>query len=389
MTSSTPSPVRPARALDPMMYLDPAVLDREKDMIFFRTWQYAGHVSQLPKAGDYFTFEIFDQRLFCIRGRDETIRCFYNVCQHRAHELLDGTGNRRLLVCPYHAWAYELDGRLRKAPGADRVPGFDTAGICLTPVRLEIFCGFLFVNLDATAAPMAAWYPDVDAQLRAYVPQIDRLAPIAWVDVEENCNWKVSVENYSECYHCRLNHPAFSNGIIDPQHYNVEPQGHCLRHTTTSAGGDRMTYSIDAAAGSHAADYASWFLWPGFSFQVYPGALLNTYLWRPLDVGRVMVWRGWYTVDGVETDLVTKMAETDRLTTVAEDVRLVDSVQRGLRSRGYKAGPLIIDPDHGVNSEHSIKAIHDWVRAALDIPDPAVQQAGGGPTSPGSGHRSC
>lgn len=363
----------PVIALNAHYYTDPAVYDDEKRQIFARTWQFACHESDLANQGDFVAFEVCDQPLFVVRDRDHEIRGFHNVCMHRAHLLVEGSGNARSLVCPYHSWTYELDGRLRGAPNQDKVPGFDASTICLTAIRLENFCGFLFVNLDPNAVPMDEWYPDAREELRAYVPDIDRLAPLTWVPLVERCNWKVTVENYSECYHCRLNHPTFAKGVIDPETYNIMPQGHCLRHTSVAANLDRMTYEIDAEANEHVTDYSSWFLWPAFSFQVYPGNRLNTYHWRPNGVTETTVIRGWYEVEGRDPETVLKLAEQDRETTFAEDVRLVESVQRGLNSRGYRPGPLVIDPDFGVNSEHSIRALHEWTRAAL---------AGtGGPTS--------
>lgn len=364
--TSTPETGSARRALAPRYYLDPAIFEREKERVFFRTWQYAGHVSQLQKAGDYFTFSLLDQSLFCVRDQAGTIRTFYNVCQHRAHELLQGSGNRRSFVCPYHAWTYTLDGKLKRAPNSSNVPGFDANVICLSEVRTESFCGFLFVNLDTDAAPMQDWFPQAESELRAFVPEIDRLQPVVWSEIAEACNWKVSVENYSECYHCRLNHPTFASGVIRPETYNVMAQGHCLRHTTECANLERMTYPIDLDANAHAGDYSAWFLWPGASFQVYPGNVLNTYVWRPVDVGNVVVWRGWYTPDGIHSEVIDKLAQQDLDTTVAEDVRLVESVQRGLGSRGYTPGPLVLDPHYGVNSEHSVQSLNDWLLAAIE-----------------------
>ena len=166
------------RALDASYYTDTDMFERERARIFHRTWQYAGHVSELEKQGDYFTFEICGQNLFAIRDGEGAVRTFHNVCMHRAHELLKGQGSTRLIACPYHAWTYELDGRLRRAPNQSKVEGFDASRICLTEVRTELFCGFIFVNLDAEAAPMADWFPNVEQELRSYVPQIDDLKPV-------------------------------------------------------------------------------------------------------------------------------------------------------------------------------------------------------------------
>lgn len=352
------------RSLEARYYTDPAIFEREKHGLLARTWQFAGHESQVRSPGDYFTFEIAGESLFCIRGRDGTLRTFYNVCQHRAHQLVEGSGTTRVLVCPYHAWTYELSGELRAGPNLKSVPGFDRSTICLNEVRTELFHGFVFVNLDLDTAPMDEWFPGVRVQLAEYVPNIDRLEPLEWVEIPEDCNWKVSVENYSECYHCSLNHPTFSTGVVKPETYDIQPQGHCLHHTTECQNLEAMTYPVDLSQ-PHAGDYTSFFLWPMFSFQVYPGNVLNIYLWRAHGVDRCTVWRGWFTEGGIDSEVIRRLAVQDRATTVAEDINLVESVYRGLKSRGYQPGPLVLDPACGLNSEHSIRVLQQWMRDAV------------------------
>ncbi len=354
------------RALDARYYTDPSMFAAELDAVFARTWQFAGHVSELAAPGDYFSFQVGNESLFCVRGKDDAIRTFYNVCQHRGHQLLNDAGNCNQIVCPYHSWTYELNGQLRSGLNLKSIPDFDISSVRLAEVKTEIFLGFVFVNMDPDARPMGEWFPNVRKELSEFVPHIDRLQPLEWVRVSENCNWKVSVENYSECYHCRVNHPTFASGVIKPETYDIQPQGHCLRHTTECQNLDKMSYEIDLNANSHAGDYSSWFLWPMFSFQVYPGNLLNTYHWRAHSVDQVEVIRGWYSVDGEESDVVRALAIQDRETTVEEDVHLVESVQRGLMSRGYNPGPLVLDPKGGVHSEHSVQALHQWLREALE-----------------------
>ena len=356
----------PTLSLAAKYYTDPEVFKLETNGVLARTWQFAGHASQLQETGDYFTFEMSGESLFCIKGRDGEIRTFYNVCQHRAHQLVSGQGQTRVVVCPYHAWTYELTGELRAGPNIKAVEGFDKSSICLTSVRTEVFLGFIFVNLDNDAKPMDEWFPNVRTELESYIPHWDTLAPLEWVEIPENCNWKVSVENYSECYHCTLNHPTFSTGVVRPETYDIQPQGYCLRHTTECNSMDAMTYDINSGFDKN-DEYSSWFLWPMFSFQVYPGNLLNTYHWRAMDADHVVVWRGWYSVGGAENDIVRQMAIQDRETTVAEDIGLVESVQRGLKSRGYVPGPLVVDPKCGVNSEHSILTLQRWMKEAVDV----------------------
>lgn len=352
-------------ALAARYYTDPQIYRAEVDGLLARTWQFAGHASQLENPGDYFAFDMAEESLFCIKGGDGEIRTFYNVCQHRAHQLVSGSGSTRVVVCPYHAWTYELTGALRAAPNAKTVEGFDKSKICLTEVRTEQFLGFIFVNLDADAKPMQDWFPNARSELEEWVPNWADLKPLEWVEVAESCNWKVSVENYSECYHCSLNHPTFATGVIKPETYDIQPQGYCLRHTTACNALDQMTYDIHSGF-DHYDEYSSWFLWPMFSFQVYPGNLLNTYHWRAVDADHVIVWRGWYSVGGAEDATVRKLAVQDRETTVEEDIHLVESVQRGLKSRGYVPGPLVIDPKCGVNSEHSIVHLQRWMKEAID-----------------------
>ena len=356
----------PTLSLAAKYYTDPEVFKLETNGLLARTWQFAGHASQLKETGDYFTFEMAGESLFCIKGRDGEIRTFYNVCQHRAHQLVSGQGQTRVVVCPYHAWTYELTGELRAGPNIKAVEGFDKSSICLTSVRTEVFLGFIFVNLDNDAKPMDEWFPNVRTELESYIPHWDTLAPLEWVEIPENCNWKVSVENYSECYHCTLNHPTFSTGVVRPETYDIQPQGYCLRHTTECNSMDAMTYDINSGFDKN-DQYSSWFLWPMFSFQVYPGNLLNTYHWRAVDADHVVVWRGWYSVGGEENEIVRQMAVQDRETTVAEDIGLVESVQRGLKSRGYVPGPLVVDPKCGVNSEHSILTLQRWMKEAVDV----------------------
>ena len=354
------------RTLEARYYTDPEIFRAETEGVLARTWQFAGHAGQLENTGDYFTFELAGESLFCVKGHDGEIRTFYNVCQHRAHELVSGAGRARSLVCPYHAWTYELTGELRSGPNIRNVEGFDRFEICLTKVRTEVSLGFIFVNPDAQAEGMDKWFPGVRSELAAWVPQWAELKPLQWIEIPERCNWKASIENYSECYHCARNHRAFSTGVVKPETYDIQPQGYCLRHTAECQNLEGMSYRIDRAR-PHAEGYSSWFLWPMFSFQVYPGNVLNTYHWRAVDSDNVVVWRGWCTVDGAEYAVIRDFAAQDRATTVEEDLRLVESVQRGLKSRGYVPGPLVVDPRCGLNSEHSIRILQHWMRDALSV----------------------
>jgi phenylpropionate dioxygenase-like ring-hydroxylating dioxygenase large terminal subunit len=357
------APIAPLLSLDARYHIDPDLFQQDLAGVLARAWQFVGHGSQLPDTGDYFAFEIAGQSLFCIRGRDGVPRTFYNAFQYRAHELVSGTGSTRVIVCPYHQWTYELTGALRAAPNAKTVPGVDRSRICLTETPTEDFHGVLFVNLDPDAAPMDGWFPGFLAELAAFVPHVDNLAPLEWMEASENCNGKVSIENYSECYHCPINQPTFAEGVLRPETYDIQPDpmgGYVLRHVTECQSLDRLIYPVDLSV-PHADDHQSWFLWPMFSFQCYLGNLLNTYHWRVGDVDHRSVWRGWYRPGGAESDVIRSLAVQDRQTTVEEDIRLVDPGQRGLKSRGYRPGPPVLDPGCCVMSEHSIARLQQWM----------------------------
>ena len=119
----------------------------DKERVFYRTWQYVGHVCTLPSPGSFFTARIADESLIVVRDDSQNLHAFYNVCRHRAHRIVEGSGTRDRFVCPYHAWSYALDGCLLAAPKTDEVAGFDK-NVRLPEVRLEVFCGLIFVNLD-------------------------------------------------------------------------------------------------------------------------------------------------------------------------------------------------------------------------------------------------
>ena len=132
----TADPQRSA-ALPGYLYSDPAVFEREKRRLFYASWQIVAHESDLPNVGDYVCASVVDQSLFVLRGHDGVVRAFFNVCQHRAHELLAGKGNvKSVIVCPYHAWSYELDGSLRGARATRHLPEFDPQEYGLAPVRM-------------------------------------------------------------------------------------------------------------------------------------------------------------------------------------------------------------------------------------------------------------
>ena len=365
---SANQPATAVTGLPAKYYTDRDIFARAAERVFFRTWQYACHASEMRAAGDYIAFSILGQQVFVIRTRDGVLRAFHNVCRHRGHRLLgNGEGGRdvgkcRVIVCPYHGWSYELDGRLRRAPNAERVAGFARDDIRLSRIAVEEYLGLVFVNLDVEAAPMSRCYPGVREAILSLCPAFESRAVAEQYALNEGCNWLIAVENYNECYHCQTAHPSFAEGVIDPDSYDIAPfgGGHCLRHTSRATRSARAWYDVSGS------DYGSFFLWPATALQIYPGGVVNAYYWRPLCVDDTEAHRVWYSPDGEVSEQLQKVITLDRETTFAEDIQLVRGVQQGMRSRGFVPGPLMLDPGGGINNELSVATLHRWLREALE-----------------------
>ncbi len=357
---------RPERSytLSSGYYLEPDIYALEKRRIFYRTWQYVAHESSLQAPGDFATLRLCDESIFVIRAQDGELRAFYNVCRHRAHELLEGSGNlRSLIVCPYHAWSYTATGELARAPMSEARPGFEPGEFCLRPVRLERFCGAVFVNLDDDATPLGELAADLERDIRAHLPFVDDLrpAPAGFLsDQYIDAGWKVVVDNYVECYHCRPAHPDFAS-IIDMDEYRVDLGALWSRQYGPRIRADNSAYPLAAKPAFPHAIF--WYLWPNTTFNVMPGpAELNIASIRPVDIGRSNFEGHTLTLDGEKYQ-----PRTDYFNDVLgpEDVGLCESVQRGLRSRSYDQGAYMVDPARPGESEHALHHFHRLVLDAL------------------------
>lgn len=352
----------PIYGLPAEYFTDPEIHEQIKQKIFFRTWQFACHESRIPNQGDYLALRLFDQNIFIVRDMNMQLQAFFNVCQHRGHRLVEGQGNKRRITCPYHAWTYDLSGQLIGAPNSESVSEFNASNICIPKIRSENFMGFVFINLNQNAASMDECYPKVREAILALCPDIESRRFAHEHSINEGCNWLTAVENYNECYHCKFAHAEFAKGVIDPGSYNIAPfgEGHVLEHTSQSTQSDQAWYDMQGSK------YASYYLWPSSSIQIYPGGVINSYHWRPLSVDDVHVFRGWYSHDGKINETLQKVIDLDRETTFSEDLKLIRNVQQGLHSMGYRPGPLIVDPKGGIDNELSIAFLHQWLRQSLD-----------------------
>ena len=201
----TPDAARSA-TLPAYYYYDPDMYEREKQEIFYKTWQYVSYVKDLQKAGDYITADIIDQKILVVRGKDDKLRAFYNVCMHRGHVLAEGKGNKTIFTCPFHAWSYDATGDLRAAGNGENVAGFELTDLHLSEVLVETFGGMVYVNLDPSAPTLHSMADGLEKEFETLVPRFHELI-FALTDVFDiECNWKF-VFDQMVCYHCPHIHP--------------------------------------------------------------------------------------------------------------------------------------------------------------------------------------
>jgi choline monooxygenase len=202
-------PLLEAETMPAWCYTSPAFYRREVERIWRKVWNFIGSVTQIPNPGDYFTLTFAGVPVIVLRDREGALRAFANSCRHRGSELLEGNGNCRSIVCPYHSWTYELDGRLRGAPDMEKTEGFDKADFSLLPISIDTWGGFLFINFDEHAEPLQMFLGDLPEKLAPYRLEDMVLARRKVYDMA--CNWKLFVENAKEAYHIGTVHRATIN----------------------------------------------------------------------------------------------------------------------------------------------------------------------------------
>jgi choline monooxygenase len=298
-------------------YIDPEVLRLERERIFRSAWHYVGHAGRLPEPASYFACETGGMPVVVVRDGTDELRAFLNVCRHRGSELVTGEGRRETLQCPYHAWTYGLDGRLRSAPRSEEGC---LDGVELVTLRLEAWGPFLFVNANPGAEPLAIdlKLPLDPAELRFRERVAYRLA----------ANWKIAAENFLECYHCPVAHPGFSKLVdIAPDAYELAGDGPVWsQYGNARDGNGRCEFHL---------------IWPGLKVNVYPGfANLSIGPVWPESPERTVGFLDYFFGADVSEDAARELIEFDDQVG-REDTALVESVQRGVRTGLVEHGRLL------------------------------------------------
>ncbi len=317
------------RALDPACYRDPAFFELELEHVLRPAWHAVARWDALPEPGDYMAIDLFGEPLAVVRDGSGQLRVFSNVCRHRAHTVVAGTGNAKSLVCPYHNWTYGLDGKLRGAPLMTGEEGFDRAHCALPEVAAEIWQGFLMVSLSSEPRPAAEGLAGLDKRIESI--GLAEMVSIGVLDFDSPWNWKVMVDNFMESYH----HLGIHSGTL--QKTNPAKDTYCA-----DADG---SFSLLENPGIDAK--ASFLV-----IQVFPTLLLSMVEQGPIGI--------WYEmqIDGHEhfhlrihalapPDLA-KVEDVGRvmidtlMKVHLEDIPACEAVQRGLASRLWQPGALSV-----------------------------------------------
>ena len=199
-------PLSKATAMPPAVYTCADFYALEQEKIFTQQWLCAGLAGSIPNVGDYLSYRIGEQPVVVIRQNDGAINAYANVCRHRMMQLLEGQGNCKRLVCPYHAWTYGLDGQLMFAPHMRERPGFDVKDIALSTIRCELWEGWIYLTLNPEVKPVAASLQPLQKIVADY--HMTHYVPIMQRDHTWNSNWKLLAENFMEGYHLPVAHRA-------------------------------------------------------------------------------------------------------------------------------------------------------------------------------------
>jgi Rieske 2Fe-2S family protein len=337
-------------ALEPRLYLDPELIEVEQERIFERTWQLIGHVSALPRPGSYTTGSAGSQPVLVVRDEANGLRAYRNVCRHRGSCLLSGSGQcKGAIRCRYHGWTYKFDGTLIGAPEALQFgKRLNKSALGLMPARVEELCGLVFVNLDPDAAPLADLVGDLPARLERY--RIPTLEPFSPGGGTQPANWKVVAENYLEGYHVPIAHPGLMR-MLDYKHYETELHEHHawieapLREKPSSNRLERLyAQLVTPMPGLTEEDRRTWryvFIYPNTTIDLYPDQV-NTWQMLPDGIGRTRDVFACYRSahSGPRTRAVQWINQRLNTLVLDEDIDLVDNVQQGLVTRGYRCGPL-------------------------------------------------
>jgi choline monooxygenase len=355
------APLAEASAPPADWYLDPRILDVERQTVFTRSWQMVGRAAQVAEAGQYITSDVAGEPILVVRGNDRILRGFFNVCRHHAAAVVaEPYGSCQILRCPYHGWTYNLKGELIGTPDFAGVRDFHRVENGLVPLETALWEKWVFVKLDPGGLPLEEFLGnDLSERVRSL-----RLENLHWMERRHyslDCNWKVFVDNYLDGgYHVPHVHTAL-HGVLDYNDYSIENGArYCLQSSPMGAG------SADAQTSEVRRGERAFYYWiyPNLMINCYEG-LMDTNFVRPRGVDRTEVIFDYYFAD------VSAQREEHNRGSIAvseriqdEDAAICNAVQRGLRSRAYGVGRLSVRREAGEHLFHRL--LYADLKSGLD-----------------------
>lgn len=339
-----------AHSLPAWTYSDPDFMALERRDVFMPAWHLVCHASDIPAIGDYATLKLFGEIAFVVRGKDGEVRAFHNVCRHRGARLVDGhQGNcGRNIVCPYHAWTYQLDGRLSGVPALDQYENFDRSDHGLAPVECETFSGFVFVRFEPGGPSLGAYMAPIAEELGVY--RTSEMKPLRKIGERLRAvNWKNGCDNYCDALHIPVAHDGL-NGLIGPT-YRLAIDGEAFKIFGDLDTG-RMKSKSNAAYCSvlprvdHLPDdrqrlWTYYKLWPNLMFDVYPDQV-DFMQFLPLTPTTCLLRECAYALDDDRREMRLARYLNLRINRDVnrEDKDLIERVQAGMGSSSFLSGPL-------------------------------------------------
>jgi Rieske 2Fe-2S family protein len=357
-----------ALSLPGRYYAGQDIFAAEREAIFAKHWTCVGRAEEIENQGDFFLARIADESVIVLRDDDRRVRAFYNVCRHRGTAMcVDDSGTLPgRLRCPYHGWTYDLAGRLIVAPFMEEVPGFDPNAYPLHSVAVEVCDGFIFLTLAEQPEPFAQAVAPHLANFRPW--GLSELGAARRIDYDVPANWKIIIENYSECYHCALVHPEFTRKVHPRSGHNDAFEGPLLGGymnlrdgaASLTRTGARCGPTLGTLDGDDLARVYFYALFPTMTISLHPDYVM-TFTLQPIDAGRTTVRTEWLFPKAALAQKSCLPDEAvqfwDRVN--REDWQVCALLQQGVRSRIYRPSPL--------SSTESLPAAFDrHVLRALD-----------------------
>jgi choline monooxygenase len=349
-------------------YVDTRVFELERRATFWRHWQPVARREELAEPGQFVTGCSQGEPWVVVNDGD-TLRAFSNVCRHKGREVVTGSGKASKLVCGYHAWTYDLTGRLRKAPRLGGIQDFNRDDMGLVPLGVDTWGPWVFIAGDPNTTPMKELHPEIDRHLEAGGWSCLQFAGRASWEIE--CNWKVYVDNYLDGgYHVPHMHPSL-DAQLDMSTYTTElfARGSIQSAAAATERDERIDYAPASRIGERAI-----YAWthPAFMINRY-GPCMDTNRVVPLGVNRCRVDYEFYfeeTGEHAARFVEASIAQAD--VTQREDISICESVQRGLRSRHYDRGRYCPTLERSEHQFHTLlRADFDAALTGREIPDDA------------------